>query len=183
MPTTRDRALDAALDLLGEEGIRALSHARVDQRAGLARGSTSNWFRTRQALLAGVVAGLAERERADLEISPPPATATPEQFIDAFCGMIAAQTGPFAPRTRARYALFLEGSHSPELLAPLIEQRQAYVAWTTRLLADIGAPSPDAAVRTFMAAADGLVLHRVTVDPDAEIRPVIERVVRACLDG
>ena len=33
-----------------------------------------------------------------------------------------------------------------------------------------------------MAASDGLVFHRLTVDPDAEIRPVIERVVRACME-
>ena len=33
-----------------------------------------------------------------------------------------------------------------------------------------------------MAAADGLVMHRVTVDPDADVRPVIERAVRACMD-
>ena len=38
------------------EGVRALSHARVDERAGLPPGSTSNWFRTRRALLGGVVA-------------------------------------------------------------------------------------------------------------------------------
>ena len=182
MGSTRDRALDAALALVGEEGIRSLTHARVDERAGLPKGSTSNWFRTRDALVAGVVAWLAEHERADLAGSDPPPMETPDQFIDALSGLIAVQTGPLATRTRARYALFLEGSHSPELLAPLLEQRAVFVEWTTALLAGIGAPSPAAAARTLMAAADGLVLHRMTVDPDAEIRPVIDRVVRACLD-
>ncbi|NYE19584.1 hypothetical protein BJ991_001612 [Microbacterium immunditiarum] len=33
-----------------------------------------------------------------------------------------------------------------------------------------------------MAAGEGIVLHRVTVDPEAEIRPVIDRAVRASLD-
>ena len=33
-----------------------------------------------------------------------------------------------------------------------------------------------------MAAGDGLMFHRLTVDPDAEVRPVVERAVRACLD-
>ncbi|WP_137846073.1 TetR family transcriptional regulator [Microbacterium sp. 2FI] len=182
MASTRDRALDAALALVGEEGIRSLTHARVDERAGLPKGSTSNWFRTRDALVTGLVAWMAESERADMAGGDAPAIETPEQFIDALSALIAVQTGPFATRTRARYALFLEGSHSPELLAPLLQQRAIYVEWTTALLAGIGVPSPAAAVRTLMAAGDGLVLHRVTIDPEAEIRPVIDRVVRACLD-
>ena len=63
--TTRNRALEAAVELLGAEGVRALTHARIDDRAGLPSGSTSNSFRTRRALLGGVVDWIAERERAD----------------------------------------------------------------------------------------------------------------------
>jgi DNA-binding transcriptional regulator YbjK len=182
MAATRDRALDAALALVGEQGIRALTHARVDERAGLPKGSTSNWFRTRDALVAGLVTWIAENERADFADAGAPAISTPEELIDALSAVIIAQTQLFAGRTRARYALFLEGMNDPQLLAPLVQQRALYVEWTTALLARVGARSPEEATRTLMAAADGLMLHRVTVDPDAEIRPVIERAVRACLE-
>ena len=182
MASTRDRALDAALELVGEQGIRALTHARVDERAGLPKGSTSNWFRTRDALVAGVVAWLAETERAEFAATEAPPVETPEQLVEALSSMIAFQTGPRASRTRARYALFLEGAGDPDLLEPLLTQRRIFVEWTAALLARIGARTPDEAVRALMAAGDGLVLHRVTVDPDAEIRPVIERAVRAALD-
>ena len=40
--TTKERSLEAAVALLGEEGIRALTHARIDARAELPAGSTSN---------------------------------------------------------------------------------------------------------------------------------------------
>lgn len=182
MATTRTRALDAAVALVGESGIRALTHARVDERADLPKGSTSNWFRSREALVAGVVAWLAESERADFAATEAPTVETPEQLVDAMTGMITVQTGPLAARTRARYALFLEAAGDAQLLAPLLEQRRVFVEWTTVLLERIGARSPQEAVRTLMAAAEGIVLHRVTVDPDAEIRPVIDRAVRACLD-
>jgi DNA-binding transcriptional regulator YbjK len=182
MASTRERALDAALALVGEQGIRALTHTRVDERAGLPKGSTSNWFRSRDALVAGVVAWLAETERAEFAANDAPAVQTSEQLIEALTGLIALQTGPLAPRTRARYALFLEGAGDAALLAPLLEQRRAYVRWTTAILAGVGARFPERAVRTLMATCDGLVLHRVTVDPDAEIRPVVARAVRACLD-
>lgn len=180
-PTTRDRALDAALELVGEQGIRALTHARVDERANLPKGSTSNWFRTRDALLAGTVTWLAERERADFVATELPEIDSPEQFIDALSGMIEIETGPFTWRTRARFTLFLEGAGNPGLLAPLLTQRAYFVEWAIGLLQRIGAHNPDEAARTLMATADGLVLHRVTVDPEAAIRPIIGRAVSACL--
>ena len=95
---TRERALEAAVELLGAEGIRALSHARVDDRAGLPPGSTSNWFRTRRSLLAGVVNWIAERERADLDPAATPAITGPDGLVEGLCAMAELQTGPFATR-------------------------------------------------------------------------------------
>ena len=45
---------------MGTQGLRALAHTRVDERAGLPKGSTSNYFRTDQALLSGIVDTLEE---------------------------------------------------------------------------------------------------------------------------
>lgn len=182
MPTTRERALEAALELVGEQGIRALTHARVDERAGLPKGSTSNWFRTKAALIGGVVGWLAERERDDFSAGAGAAIRTAEQLIDTLSGFITAETDLFAGRTRARFAMFLEGANDPQLLEPLLQQRAVYVDWATSLLAAVGAARPEDAVRALMAASEGLVLHRLTVDPDAPVRPVVERIVRACLD-
>lgn len=66
--------------------------------------------------------------------------------------------------------------------APLEAQRREYEVFARELLASLGADDPDAAVRTLMATLDGLILHRVTVDPDAPVHPTIDRVLRACLD-
>ena len=178
MAATKERALEAAVELLGTDGVRALSHARVDDRAGLPTGSTSNWFRTRRALLAGVIDWIAEHERADFAPSlleqPTPAT-----IIEGLCAMLIVQTGPFAARTRARYALFIELADDQELLAPLFHQRREFEQWTDRLVADAGIPDPVPAARTLMALGDGLMLHRLTVDPGLDVRPPIERAVRA----
>jgi DNA-binding transcriptional regulator YbjK len=38
MTATKVRVLDAAIDLVGTEGLRALTHARVDERAGVPNG-------------------------------------------------------------------------------------------------------------------------------------------------
>lgn len=168
--------------MVSENGIRALTHARVDERAGLPKGSTSNWFRTRAALLAGLVAFIADGEREDAAALPQPRIAAPDDLVDLMCGLIQTETGPQASRTRARLALSLEAAHDAALLAPLMRQRAIFVHWMSGLLRDAGARHPDEAARTLLAAGNGLVFHRLTVDPDAEIRPVIERVVRSCME-
>ncbi len=176
---TRDRGLEAAVELLGAEGVRALTHARVDERAGLPPGSTSNWFRTRRALLGGVVDWIAERERADFDPAAMTAITGVDGLIEGLCAMTELQTGPFASRTRARYALFLELAGDPELAEPLRRQRREFERWAEQMVIAAGIADPVPATRALMALGDGLLLHRLTVDPELDMRPAIERAVRA----
>lgn len=176
---TRERGLEAAVGLLGAEGVRALTHARVDERAGLPAGSTSNWFRTRRALLAGVVDWIAEHERTDFDPAAMPTITGLDGLIEGLCTMAELQTGPFAARTRARYALFFELAGDPELGEPLRRQRREFERWTERIVIAVGIADPVPATRALMALCDGLLLHRLTVDPHLDLRPAIERAVRA----
>jgi AcrR family transcriptional regulator len=176
---TRDRALEAAVELLGAQGVRALSHARVDERAGLPPGSASNWFRTRRALLGGIVDWIAERERAELDPSALPTISTVDELIEALCTAMELETGPFAARTRARYALFLELADDPELGQPLRRQRIEFERWTEHIVRAVGVSDPVPATRALMALGDGLMLHRLTVDPELDMRPAVVRAVHA----
>jgi DNA-binding transcriptional regulator YbjK len=180
---TRERALEAAVELLGADGVRALTHARVDERAGLPPGSTSNWFRTRRALLGGIADWIAERERADLEPAAMPTISGVDELIEGLCAATEMQTGPFAARTRARYALFLELADDPELGEPLRQQRREFERWTERIVIAVGIADPVPATRALMALGDGLLLHRLTVDPELDMRPAIERAVRALAES
>ncbi|MFI2364078.1 TetR/AcrR family transcriptional regulator [Promicromonospora sp. NPDC019610] len=175
---TRERALEAAVELLGAEGLRALSHARVDTRAGLPPGSTSNWFRTRRALLGGVVDWIAEHERADFDPAAPAEVTGPDGLIEGLCALLERQTGPFAARTRARYALFLDLAGDPELSEPLRRQRREFERWTEQIVTDAGIADPVPATRALMALGEGLLLHRLTVDPTLDLRPAVARAVR-----
>ena len=176
---TRERALEAAVELLGAEGVRALSHARVDDRAGLPPGSTSNWFRTRRALLGGIVDWIAEHERADLGPDATSPITDLDELIEGLCAVVELQTGTFAARTRARYALFLELAGDPDLGEPLRRQRRDFERWTEALMIAVGIADPAPAARALMALGDGLLLHRLTVDPALAVRPTIERAARA----
>src|SRR5690349_14842216 len=55
-PERRNQILDAAIDILCDEGVGGLTHRQVDSRAGIPAGTTSNYFRTRQTLLEATAA-------------------------------------------------------------------------------------------------------------------------------
>ncbi|MFG2005793.1 TetR/AcrR family transcriptional regulator [Spirillospora sp. NPDC048911] len=64
--TERRQAMaDAAIDVLGEVGVHGLSHRAVDERAGLPVGTASNYFRSRDALLAAAAERVAELHGAE----------------------------------------------------------------------------------------------------------------------
>nr|WP_279587811.1 TetR family transcriptional regulator [Microbacterium ulmi] len=134
-------------------------------------------------MLAGVIARIAEGERADLAPAARGPIHSIDEFVDVFTAVVTTLTGPHADRTRARYALFLELSSDPELQAPLRAQRAAFAELARILLAGLGAKHPDAAVEAFMAFGDGLILHRLTVDPGAPVRRSVAIAVRGCLEA
>jgi AcrR family transcriptional regulator len=173
------RALDAAIELLGTEGLRALTHVRVDERAGLPKGSTSNYFRTRTALLTGVAERILERELPGVGAAF--SSASVEDFVDALCGLFAYLTGPNRVLTTARLVLFIEGSHDAGLRAALTRGRAARVATVVPALAELGAHDPPAAGGAIAACFEGFILHNIARHDDTDPRPTFDLVVRAVL--
>ena len=91
--TRRSDLADAAIETLAAAGMRGLTHRAVDRRALLPEGSTSYYFRTRQALLQAVVERLAELTTAEIP-------ALPVTGLDAF-GRESAPSSSFCDRTFA----------------------------------------------------------------------------------
>ncbi|GAB2967076.1 TetR/AcrR family transcriptional regulator [Saccharothrix stipae] len=179
MTPTRQRALDAGIELVGTQGLRALTHARVDDHAGLARGSTSNYFRTRRALLAGVVGRLAEIDLAQVEDAFIPTTA--DELVDALCRTFEHMTGAGRTATAARLILFMEASHTPELRPALARGREAMEAVGVVALARLGAPDPQATATALAACFEGHVLHRIARHDHTDPRPTFDLVVKTAL--
>jgi DNA-binding transcriptional regulator YbjK len=175
--TTRERALDAAVELLGTQGLRALTHARVDACAGLPRGSTSNHFRTRRALLTGVVDHIVAVQ--SLEASDAFAAATADDLVEGLCVLVERASGPDRALTAARFALFVEAGHDPELRASLARGRATLEAPLVLALAGLGARDPRAAVAVLVPCLQGLLLRRIARLEESDPRPVVGTVVRA----
>jgi AcrR family transcriptional regulator len=179
MTSPKDRALDAAIDLLGTEGLRALTHARVDERAGLPKGSTSNYFRTRAALLIGVVDWIVEREMPAVGAAFSPASAA--EFVDAMCGLFEYTTSVNRTLTTARLVLFMEASHNPAVRKAVSRGRAAMEASVIPALAQLGASDPRTAAATIASCYEGLILHRIARHDTTDPRPTFELLMKAAL--
>ena len=179
MTTSRDRALDAAIELLGTQGLKALTHRRIDQEARLPPGSTSNYFRTRDALLTGVADAIVEREMSGAGAAFAPASA--DEFLDALVALVDHITRDQRTVTTARLVLFMEASHDPTLREALWRGRAVIAAALEPTLRGLGARDPHASAGALMACSEGLILHRIARRDETDVRPVLELVVKAAL--
>ncbi len=170
----REQLLDAAIAVLGEQGVRHLTHRAVDARAGLPAGSASNYFRSRDALLGAVIGRFAERERAAWEaIADRARPRTPAELAAGLALFLRRATGPDRVLTLARFALFVEVGLRPELQGVLGATAAEIRGWGARWLAAVGSPEPERHCQLVLNHLDGMLLHRVAF-PDAAGDPLPE---------
>ncbi|MEV0720364.1 TetR/AcrR family transcriptional regulator [Asanoa sp. NPDC050611] len=176
----RDDVLDAAIALLGAGGVRAVTHRAVDAEAGLPAGATSNLFRTRDALLGGVVERFAERERAIWDaLAAERAPASPAELAAVLTAVAHAAVGPHRTLTLARYVILVEAAHDPALRDRLLAAGRRVDAWFAMWLRVSGSPHPERDAAIIANAYTGLVLHELAnpdpaFDPAGRLTPLVE---------
>ena len=183
-PDRRERIADAALELLGERGARALTFRAVDTRAGVPTGTTSNYFASRGLLLRG----LAERIFERLTPSPDRVAGIGARAEDPSAAAVAyvedvARRLLEAPMLAlALVELRLEAGRTPaiaEVVRPFLDAGQGDdAAFHERA----GLPGGPDAVRLLHHAIDGLVLDALTGgrardDVLADARELARRIV------
>jgi DNA-binding transcriptional regulator YbjK len=160
--TDRVNALtDAAIRLVASRGMRGLTHRAVDTEAGVPPGSTSAYFRTRKALVEGVVRRLSDLDLADS--APLVAQASPtslDQLAEAIATVLDHWMTTGRDRTLARYACLLEATHHPELRGILAHGARPR-AQARDLLERLGVPDPTERSHTLVAFLDGLLFDRL----------------------
>jgi DNA-binding transcriptional regulator YbjK len=179
----RERLLDAAIEVIGGAGIRAVTHRAVDAAAGLPAGSASNLFRTRDALIDAVVERFAERERSNWEqIASEVLPGTPAELAGVLTRFAHLSTGPQRALTLARYAILVEAAIRPALRARLLATGARVNAWATNWVRASGSPDPARDAPLIMNHWTGLVLHQLAVpdpafDPSSQLRALAEAVI------
>lgn len=158
MPDRRTQLLDAALSVVAEGGLKGLTHRAVDAAAGLAEGTTSNYYRNRTALVEAVLERLLQLDAALLQdagpAGPPRNVA---ELAEQLAGLVLALAGQHAGLTRARLAFSLD--HPEAVTAGHV----LLVRNLEQALAALGVADAAARARDVADYGDGLLLHLLTV--------------------
>lgn len=147
-PSSKDRLLDAAAEVLLTDGAEALTLEAVARRAGVSKGGLFYHFPTKQALVAAMIDRLVGAFDRALE----GAGERPGDFLRAYvAATIPEHPDPQegGPIDRITAALLAGVLVDPGGLAPL---RERYAAWQRRLAGDGVDPAIATVVRL---AADG----------------------------
>jgi DNA-binding transcriptional regulator YbjK len=171
MPDRRTEILDAALVVLAEHGMRGLTHRAVDQAAGLPAGSTSYYFRTRDALVSGCVRRLLELDRPEVQevqevqIGEQPGESDLNLLVDQATEACVRMVTTGAHRTRARYELALHAIRSPALHEEMVEAGSRLRGLIAALLGELRVSEPKRAAEEIAAVMDGLVFTALVRGP------------------
>lgn len=149
---------DAAVHVVATRGMRGLTHRAVDAEAGLPQGSTSAYFRTRKALVEGVVRRLADQDTA--EVAGLAGVTDLDALAAGMARVLDAWMTTGRERTLARYACLLEATHHPELRGILAHGAQARDL-ARQMLERAGVPDAERQGRALVAFLDGLLFDRL----------------------
>jgi DNA-binding transcriptional regulator YbjK len=180
----RTEILDGALHVLAEHGMRGLTHRAVDATAGIPQGSTSYYFRSRSALVAGCVERILE---LDFAIEAPAISAVGRDvhaLVDVLVDIGVALVTTQRHRTLARYEVSLAAVRDPQLRATLGRAGNTLRAFGADVLRALGATDAHRSSEELAATLDGMVFTALVRGPDepaalaAVLRPALERAVR-----
>ncbi|MEI5675377.1 MULTISPECIES: TetR/AcrR family transcriptional regulator [unclassified Nocardioides] len=176
----RTELADAAITVLAAEGARGLTHRAVDRRAGVPAGTTSNYFRSRAALLEGLVGRIGERLAPEPEVlaslaADPPDRASYLRHVRDIARRLLRDRDV----TLAWFELRLEAARRPEVGALMERVLVAGFAGDVAYNEAAGLPGGAREIALFHYAMDGLVLDRLTVsiDPATDVDDVVATLV------
>ncbi|MDR6987116.1 DNA-binding transcriptional regulator YbjK [Paenarthrobacter nitroguajacolicus] len=178
MPDRRTELTDAALAVVAAKGLKGLTHRAVDAQAGVAVGTTSNYFRNRAALVSAAVDRVEERDTLLLQQggweTPTSVAALAEQLTDGLIGLSLENS----ELTRARFVLALD---QPEVVAAGHERMLSALA---HILGYLDVPDARARAEAVADYGDGLAMHLLTARKGQDFdRASVTRSIRRLLEG
>ena len=186
-PERRTQILDAAVDILADIGVGGVTHRQVDARAGLAPGTTSNYFRTRVALLEAVTSYVADLhwQRVAVLQSVVGQPQSRDGVKALMTRMITDPDEQSRRRNAARFELFLEGTRRPELRPALSEIQAAAMKSASLILEAAGFNPSTEQMGELSRLLNGLAFSNLTISPEQpgaeNPAGLIDRILRTVL--
>jgi len=175
VPNRRETLLDAAVRVLGEGGMRALTHRAVDAEAGVPAGSATNYFATREALLEAIVDRVSTLELLHFEeLARTVCPTTPLELARVVAAAARDAAGVHRHLTLARYAFLVESAHNPAIRRQVAETGSRVGAWFAAWMRLVGSHDPEH-LHLVGDVITGMLLHQLAM-PDPAFDPT-DRIV------
>ncbi|MEU8761797.1 TetR family transcriptional regulator [Streptomyces sp. NPDC048659] len=143
----------AAAELFTERGPDDTTAEDVAQRAGVALRTFYRYFRSKQDAVAPLLAGGADRWRAELAAGTPPGTAVPTALERSIAASLAAEGEEAAEGLRWTRGLLRAAAHDPALRAVWYRVNQESEERLREVLAGLAGPAADPLEVRLAAAA------------------------------
>ncbi|ORW31564.1 hypothetical protein AWB91_14830 [Mycobacterium paraense] len=182
-PERRAQMLDAAIAILADTGVGGLTHRQVDERADLPAGTTSNYFRTRQALLGATASRTVDLHWQRVEALRASIGSLTRDGVKALLIRLISDPDAQARRyTLARFELFMEGTRRPEL-RPLLMQLQAAAVKSATLIFEAAGLAPEPQLLEELSRLlNGYVFSKLTMPVDDDPAGLVDRLLSAFVE-
>jgi DNA-binding transcriptional regulator YbjK len=185
----RDAIVGATVDIVARDGVGAVTHRRVAERAGVSLSSTTWHFASKEDILEAALRWTAQREIERVgAMAERIAAASPSTFDAAMWAraladwVISETTGAERATTVALYRLQLETLGRPGAVEIHREWGEGLAAIGEAVLGEAGSTTAERDTRLVVAALDGLrlsVLSATEQDEDISwVEPAILRLVQ-----
>lgn len=168
----RQDLVAAAVELLAEEGMRGVTHRRIEQRAGVSQGTVKYHYGSLEGLVTAVVEHMVDVEVASVLVVPPELVTsalesgeTPDEVWHRADAVVSEILG--RPHlVRARFELYLHAATRPELQEVIGRGREQFVAKAADSLQEVvgtdDSRDAESAARMVLALVDGALLHHLS---------------------
>jgi DNA-binding transcriptional regulator YbjK len=180
----RNQICDAAIEVLAHQGLRGLTHRAVDAAAYVPTGTTSRYYRSREALLRGVVDRMKDVQFAKLSAVELHRVG-PAHLAGAIADLARDVLVTDRSQHLAMNELMLEGSRRPYLRKVLSETSVAFEELLVALCRKGGVELSDRDALLLVMLSNGIVLTSLTTRPEAQdhLRDLVETGVERILGG
>ena len=183
-PERRAQILDAAIGILADEGVGGLTHRQVDDRAGVPAGTTSNYFRTRQALLEATAARTVDLHWQRVKFLQAAIGSLTRDGVKALLTRMISDPDEQARRyTLARFELFMEGTRRPRLRPFLAELQAAAVKSATLIFEAAGFTPTAQQMDELSRLLNGYVFSQLTIPGEDDPAGLVDRLLSAFFDA
>jgi AcrR family transcriptional regulator len=163
---TRARLLESAVSCVAELGWSGATVAVIASRAGVSRGATQHYFRTREDLLTAALARMADVRVAEIRREASQLPAGEQHTTDVVGLLVRLYTGPLFRAALQIWAAAATSDVLRELVLPLEARlgREAHKTAIELLQADESVPGVHEAVQATLDLARGLGLADTLAD-------------------